>query len=181
MNKVVALTAGAALMLAVSSAQAIEGSVDVGKDYTNLNVGMGTSTPGLFLNGNWMRSNDDGSLAGLGLGYNFGFDQLMLSPGVKAMYVNPRHGSDGYTAAIGAGAQFSLTKMFGLYGSYYWAPDAFSHNIDSYEEIQGGVSFTPISMLNIHAGYQYVTLDGKGHNKDSVLADGPYIGASLRF
>ncbi|OON41688.1 porin [Izhakiella australiensis] len=181
MKKVVALTGGLVLLAAATSAQAIDGSVTVGKKYTNINAGLGTSTPGLFLNGNWMRSNDDGNLVGLGLGYNFAYDGLMLSPGVRTMYVNPRDSKDGYANAIGLGARYAFNSQFGVYGSYYWAPESFSHNIDSYQDIQGGVSFSPISMLTLNAGYQYLVLNGEHNNKNNVLADGPYIGASLHF
>ncbi len=66
------LVTGSALGLVLLSgaAQAIEGSVDVGEHNTNLNVGLGTTSPGLFLKGNWLRSDHDGSTYGLGLGYN---------------------------------------------------------------------------------------------------------------
>ncbi|PIJ50378.1 porin [Erwinia sp. OLTSP20] len=181
MKKAVAITSGLILLAAATSAQALDGSVTVGKKYTNLNVGMGTRTPGLFLNGNWMRSNDDGSLYGLGLGYNLSVAGLMLSPGVRTLYVKPHYGKSGYTNAVGLGASYPVTSMLGLYGSYYWAPASFSHNIDAYKDIQAGVTLSPIRMLTVNVGYQYLTLDGKDNNKDSVLADGPYIGASLNF
>ncbi|SFN23033.1 YfaZ precursor [Izhakiella capsodis] len=181
MKKAMALTCGLALLAVATSAQAIDGNVTIGKKYTNLNVGLGNSSPGLFLNGNWMRSNDDGSLLGLGLGYNFYYNGLMISPGVKTMYVNPRESRDGYANALGLGASYSFNSLLGLYGSYYWAPGSFSHNIRSYQDIKGGVAFSPIPMLTLNAGYQYLVLHGKDNNKNSVLADGPYIGASLSF
>ncbi len=66
------LVTGSVLGLALLSggAQAIEGSVDVGEHSTNLNLGLGTASPGLFLKGNWLRSDHDGSTYGLGMGYN---------------------------------------------------------------------------------------------------------------
>ena len=181
MNKKVLLSSGLAMMVLAGSAQAIEGSVDVGKHYTNLNVGLGTNSPGLFLNGNWLRSDHDGSLSGLGLGYNIDAGPLRVSPTAKAMYTHPENGKDGFAVAVGAGASYTFSDMFGLYGEYYYAPDAFANRIDSYQQASGGLSFTPISLLNVRVGYQYIELNNKDGRKDNVIADGPYVGASLRF
>lgn len=177
------LVTGSALGLVLLSgaAQAIEGSVDVGEHSTNLNVGLGTTSPGLFLKGNWLRSNDDGSTYGLGLGYNIDAGPFRVAPTAKALYTHPENGKDGFAVAVGAGAQYSFNSMWGLYGEYYYAPEAFSDHLDSYQEASGGLSFTPISLLNLRVGYQYTELNNKGSRKDNVLMDGPYVGASLRF
>ncbi|MFP3373892.1 YfaZ family outer membrane protein, partial [Pseudomonas sp. SIMBA_068] len=74
------------------AAQAIEGSVDVSEHNTNLNVGLGTTTPGLFLKGNWLRSDHDGSTYGAGLGYNVDFGPLRLAPTAKAIFTHPEDG-----------------------------------------------------------------------------------------
>ena len=133
------LVTGSALGLVLLSgaAQAIEGSVDVGEHNTNLNVGLGTTSPGLFL--------------------------------------------QGFAVALGGGAQYSFNSMWGLYGEYYYAPEGLTDHLDSYQEAAGGLSFTPISLLNLRVGYQYIELNNKGGRKDNVLVDGPYVGASLRF
>lgn len=66
--KRVALTTGAVALLAlVGSAQAIEGSVNVGKDYTDVHAGLGTTTPGFALSGDWLRSDHDGNVSSIGL------------------------------------------------------------------------------------------------------------------
>lgn len=179
--KKILLSSGVAMLMLAGSAQAIEGGVDVGEHYTNLNLGLGTSTPGLSLSGNWMRSDHDGKVSGLGLGYNLEVGSVFLSPGVKAMYIDPKDSDDGYAVAVGGGAQVPLNDMFGLYGEYYYSPDSFSSHIDSYQEASGGLSFTPISLVNVRVGYKYLSMDGKNGRKDNVLADGPYVGASLRF
>ncbi|QKJ87746.1 hypothetical protein PMPD1_2809 [Paramixta manurensis] len=181
MNKKVLLSSGVAMLLAAGAAQAIEGSVDVGKHYTNLNLGLGTTTPGLSLSGNWMRSDHDGSASGVKLGYNLEVGSVFLSPGVKALYTSPEDGKDGFAVAVGGGVQVPVTKMFGLYGEYYYSPDSFSDHLDSYQEGSAGVSFSPISLLNVQVGYKYMALNNKDGHKDNVLSDGPYIGASVRF
>lgn len=183
MFKKVVVSSGLALALALvaGSAQAIEGSVDVGEHYTNLNVGLGTTSPGLSLSGNWMRSDHDGDVSGLRLGYNIEVGSVFLTPGIKAMWIDPEDGKDGFAAAVGAGVSFPITKMLGLYGEYYYSPESFTDHLDSYQEASGGISFTPISLLNVRVGYKYAELNNKGDRKDNVLADGPYMGASLRF
>lgn len=180
MNKIL-LSSGVAMLLLAGSAQAIEGSIDAGQRYTNVNVGMGTTTPGLSLSGNWMRSDHDGKVAGLRLGYNFQVGPAFVTPAVKAMYIDPKSTSDGYAIALGGGVQVPLSKMFAVYGEYYYAPESLSTHIDSYQEASGGISFTPFQMLNLRVGYKYLSLDGKDGRGDNVLANGPYAGASLRF
>ncbi|MRT41171.1 porin [Enterobacteriaceae bacterium RIT702] len=177
------LVTGSVLGLALlsSGAQAIEGSVDVGEHSTNLNLGLGTTSPGLFLKGNWLRSDHDGSTYGAGLGYNIDVGDFRIAPTAKALFTHPEDGRDGFTVAVGGAAQYSFNSMWGLYGEYYYAPEAFSDRLDSYQEASGGLSFTPISLLNLRVGYQYIELNNKGGRKDNVLVDGPYVGASLRF
>jgi opacity protein-like surface antigen len=177
------LVTGSVVSLALISgaAQAIEGSVDVGEHNTNLNLGLGTTSPGLFLKGNWLRSDHDGSTTGLALGYNIDAGPLRVAPTAKALFTHPEDGKDGFGVAVGAGAQYSFNNMWGLYGEYYYAPEAFSEHLENYQEASGGLSFTPISLLNLRVGYQYVELDNKDGRKDNVLIDGPYVGASLRF
>ncbi|MEH6399654.1 MAG: porin [Pantoea sp.] len=177
------LVAGSVLGLVLMSgaAQAIEGSVDVSEHNTNLNVGLGTTTPGLFLKGNWLRSDHDGSTYGAGLGYNVDFGPLRLAPTAKAIFTHPEDGKDGFAVALGGAAHYSFNSMWGLYGEYYYAPESFTDQLDSYQEAGGGLSFTPVSLLNLRVGYQYIELNNKDGRKDNVLVDGPYVGASLRF
>ena len=180
MKKII-LAAGLAGVMASAMAQAIEGSVDVGKHSTNLSVGLGSSSPGLFLKGNWLRSNDDGSVAGAALGYNLSVGPLNVSPAAKALFTHPENGKDGFTVAVGSGVSYQLNSMWGVYGEYYYAPESFSAHLNHYEEAAGGVSFTPISLLTLRAGYQYVELNNKDSNKNNVLNNGPYLSASVSF
>jgi hypothetical protein len=180
--KAVATTAGALALLALAgSAQAIDGGVNVGEDYTHVRVGLGTNSPGFALSGDWLRSDHDGNVESLGLGYNVAIGDVFLSPGVKAMSTNPTDSKDGYAVAVGGGVRVPVTKMFNVYGEYYYSPDAFSSHIDDYQEASGGVSFQPISLVDVRVGYKYMSMNGKDGRKDNVIADGPYVGASVHF
>ncbi|AXF77943.1 YfaZ family protein [Erwinia tracheiphila] len=180
--KAVATTAGVlALLVLAGSAQAIEGGVDVGRQYTNLHAGLGNTSPGFALTGNWLRSDHDGSMGSVGMGYNVVLGDVFLTPGAKVISTNPRNSKDGYAVAVGLGTSVPVTNMFNVYGQYYYSPDTFSSHIDNYQEASAGVSFQPISLVDVHVGYQYMALNGKNGRKDNVLADGPYVGASLHF
>lgn len=161
-------------------AYALEGSVDVGKHSTNLNLGLGTQSSGLFVNGNWLRSNDNGSTTGVALGYNLDAASLRLSPAVKAMYAHPSDGKDGMVVALGSAASYKLNSLWGVYGEFFYAPKSFTDHLDNYKAIGAGFSFRPIALLSLRAGYQYVTLNNK-NDKDNVLIDGPYVSASVNF
>ncbi len=180
--KAVAIKMGALALLALAgSAQAIQGGVQVGKDYTDVNVGLGTDTPGFALSGNWLRSDHDGNVESLGLGYNVTIGDVMLSPTIKAMSTNPKDSKDGYAIAVGGSVSVPVTNMFNVYGAYFYSPDSFSSHIDNYQEATAGVSFQPISLVDVNVGYKYMTMNGKDGRKDNVIADGPYIGAALHF
>ena len=169
----------AALLLVATSVQAIEGAMDIGKNYTNLTIGLGTNSPGFFLAGNWLRSNHDGNMSALALGYRIEAGGLTIAPSLRGMYIDPRHDKSGYASGLGVDASFAFDDMFGIYGNYYWSPESMANNVKSFHEIGGGFSFTPISLLKVRIGYQYLKLRSKSGSKDSVLSDGPYIGASL--
>lgn len=180
--KRVAMTTGALALLALAgSAQAIEGGVSVGKDYTDVHVGLGTNTPGFALSGDWLRSDHDGNVESLGLGYNVAVGDVFLSPTVKALSTNPKDTRDGYAIAIGGGVKVPVTSMINVYGEYFYAPDATSSHIDNYQEAAAGVSFQPISLVDVSVGYKYMSLNGKDGRKDNVVANGPYVGAALHF
>lgn len=179
--KKILLAAGLAGLVTSGMAQAVEGSVDVGQHSTNLSVGVGSASPGLFLKGNWLRSNNDGSVSGATLGYNLSVGPLNVSPAAKALFTHPEDGKDGFTVAVGTGVSYAVNSMWGLYGEYFYAPKSFSDHLERYQEAAGGISFTPISLLTLRAGYQYVGLNNTGNNKDNVLVDGPYLSASVSF
>jgi hypothetical protein len=69
---------------------------------------------------------------------------------------------------------------FRLFGEYYYSPDSLSSGIQSYQEATPA-SWTIMRPLSIEAGYRYLNLEGKDGNKDSTIADGPYVGVSASF
>ncbi|HAU5595024.1 TPA: hypothetical protein JD313_004004 [Citrobacter amalonaticus] len=173
---------GIAGMLFVSaSASAMSISGQAGKEYTNVGVGFGTESTGLALSGNWMHSDDDGDVAGLGLGLNLPLGPLMATVGGKGVYTNPNDSDEGYAAAVGGGLQWPIGDSFRLFGEYYYSPDSLSSGIQSYEEANAGARLTIMRPLSIEAGYRYLNLAGKDGNRDNAIADGPYVGVIASF
>ncbi|MGK9174613.1 YfaZ family protein [Yokenella regensburgei] len=160
---------------------ALQGGVDAGEHFTNIQVGMGNDSPGLAVSGEWMKSDHDGSFANLGLNFGIGNENFMISPGAKVLFTNPKDSHDGYASAFGGDALLALSPAFRLYGQYYWAPDSMSAHNDGFQQASAGVSVRPISLVDLRIGYKYVAINGKEGHKDNVLSDGPYIGASIHF
>ena len=80
-----------ALTAVSGSALAMGGSIEQGKNFTNLNVEMGKSTSGLYAEGNWLKNTDDGTqTGGVGAGYNLEVGPVMLNAGAKAIYLGPK-------------------------------------------------------------------------------------------
>lgn len=140
-----------------------------------------TESSGLAVTGNWMHSDNDGDAAGLGLGLNLPLGPFLATVGGKGVYTNPKSGNEGYAAAVGGGLQWKIGDSFRLFGEYYYSPDSLSSGIQSYQEANAGASWTIMRPLSIEAGYRYLNLEGKDGNKDSTIADGPYVGVSASF
>jgi opacity protein-like surface antigen len=171
----------AGMMLVSTAANAISVTGQAGEHYTNLGVGLGTESSGLAVTGNWMHSDNDGDAAGLGLGLNIPLGPFLATVGGKGVYTNPKSGDEGYAAAVGGGLQWKIGDSFRLFGEYYYSPDSLSSGIQSYQEANAGASWTIMRPLSIEAGYRYLNLEGKDGNKDSTIADGPYVGVSASF
>ncbi|KFC06963.1 YfaZ family protein [Trabulsiella guamensis ATCC 49490] len=180
MNKK-ALVGLAVLMSVSAAANAVSISGQAGKDYTNIGVGFGTDTSGLALSGNWMHNDDDGDVAGLGLGLNVPVGPFLATVGGKGIYTNPNAGDEGYAAAVGGGLQWKIGSSFGLFGEYYYSPDSLSSGIDSYQEANAGARWTIMRPITVEAGYRYLNLAGKDGRRDNAVADGPYVGVSAGF
>lgn len=173
---------GMAGMLFISaSVSAMSISGQAGKEYTNVGVGFGTESSGLALSGDWTHSDDDGDVAGLGLGLNLPLGPLLATVGGKGLYTNPNNGNEGYAAAVGGGLQWPIGDSVRLFGEYYYSPDSLSSGIESYEEANAGARLTIMRPLSIEAGYRYLNLAGKNGNRDNALADGPYVGVNASF
>ncbi len=171
----------AGMMFVSTAANAISVTGQVGEHYTNLGVGFGTESSGLAVTGNWMHSDNDGDAAGLGLGLNLPLGPFLGTVGGKGVYTHPKSGDEGYAAAVGGGLQWKMGDSFRLFGEYYYSPDSLSSGIQSYQEANAGASWTIMRPLSIEAGYRYLNLEGKDGNKDSTIADGPYLGVSASF
>ncbi|HBU6974842.1 TPA: hypothetical protein QHC21_003983 [Raoultella planticola] len=171
----------AGMMFVSTAANAISVTGQAGEHYTNLGVGFGTESSGLAVTGNWMHSDNDGDAAGLGLGLNIPLGPFLATVSGKGVYTNPKSGDEGYAAAVGGGLQWKIGDSFRLFGEYYYSPDSLSSGIQSYQEANAGASWTIMRPLSIEAGYRYLNLEGKDGNKDSTIADGPYLGVSASF
>ena len=176
--KKIALAGLAGMLLVSASVNAMSISGQAGKEYTNIGVGFGTETTGLALSGNWTHNDDDGDVAGVGLGLNLPLGPLMATVGGKGVYTNPNYGDEGYAAAVGGGLQWKIGNSFRLFGEYYYSPDSLSSGIQSYEEANAGARYTIMRPVSIEAGYRYLNLSGKDGNRDNAVADGPYVGVN---
>lgn len=106
--KKIALAGLAGMLLVSASVNAMSISGQAGKEYTNIGVGFGTESTGLALSGNWTHNDDDGDVAGVGLGLNLPLGPLMATVGGKGVYTNPNYGDEGYAAAVGGGLSGKL-------------------------------------------------------------------------
>lgn len=86
--KKIALAGLAGMLLVSASVNAMSISGQAGKEYTNIGVGFGTESTGLALSGNWTHNDDDGDVAGVGLGLNLPLGPLMATVGGKGVYTN---------------------------------------------------------------------------------------------
>lgn len=169
------------LMFVSAAANAISVSGEAGEHYTNLGVGFGTESSGLALTGDWTHSDNDGDVAGIGVGLNIPLGPFIATVGGKGVYTNPKDGDEGYAAAVGGGLQWKIGDSFRLFGDYYYSPDSLSSGIESYQEANAGASWTIMRPISIKAGYRYLNLAGKDGHPDNTLADGPYVGVSAAF
>ncbi len=115
--KKIALAGLAGMLLVSASVNAMSISGQAGKEYTNIGVGFGTESTGLALSGNWTHNDDDGDVAGVGLGLNLPLGPLMATVGGKGVYTNPNYGDEGYAAAVGGGLQWKIGNSFRLLAS----------------------------------------------------------------
>ncbi|KEY60390.1 YfaZ family outer membrane protein [Serratia sp. DD3] len=180
MNKFLVAYA-AALLFVTGSANAIGVRGEVGQDYTHLSAGMGLLIPGLGVNGNWIRSDHDGSVGSVGLDFTLPFSPLKATLGGKALYLSPQEGRSGAALALGGGLQWSLNRYFALYGEGYFAPDALTSGVKAYNEFNGGLRWNVFQPLSVDVGYRYLNLQGKEGKRDNAVADGPYLGVGLNF
>lgn len=154
---------------------------EVGEYYINFGVGFGIEFIGLVVLGNWLYSDNDGDVVGLGLGFNILLGLFFVIVGGKGIYINLKQGDEGYVVVVGGGLQWKIGDSFCLYGDYYYFLDLFFSGIDSYQEVNVGVSWIIMCLFSIQVGYCYLNLVGKDGNCDNIIVDGLYIGVSVSF
>ncbi|QCR35515.1 YfaZ family outer membrane protein [Nissabacter sp. SGAir0207] len=179
--KTTSLVLAATLLCSAATAQAISISGQAGQHYTSLGADFGADTAGLTTNLNWAHSDNDGDIAGIGLGLNVPLGPVMATVGGKALYLGPQDGDEGYALAVGGGLSLPMGRYFALYGEGYYAPDSLSSGVNDYAEANGGLRLNVIPLLSVDIGYRYMAMAGKDGHRDNVLADGPYLGAALHF
>ncbi|MCS2166015.1 YfaZ family protein [Scandinavium manionii] len=173
------------LVAALGTAAAANASINLhgeaGAEFTNLSASFGANDPGLTFNGNWAHSDDDGDVAGLGMGFNLPLGPVLFTVGGKALYLNPKDGDEGYAVAVGGGAQVPLGDFITVFGDYYYSPDSLSSGVDDYVEANAGVRVRIIKSVSIEGGYRYMDMAGKNGHRDNKLADGAYAGVNFSF
>ncbi|WP_435952831.1 YfaZ family outer membrane protein [Dryocola sp. BD626] len=180
MNKLLmAGVAGLALVSAAANAISING--EAGEKYTNVGVGFGTDTSGLAVSGNYAHNDDNGDVVGLGLGLNVPLGPFMATVGGKGLYLNPKSSEEGYAVAVGGGLKWPISDSFSVFGDYYYSPDSLSSGVKDYQEASAGARWTIMRPITVEAGYRYIGLAGKDGDRDSAVADGPYVGVSAGF
>lgn len=154
---------------------------EAGEKYTNLAFSTSADQPGVTFSGNWAHSDDNGDIAGIGLGYNFNLGPFLLTAGGRWVYLNPQNGDEGYAVALGGGAQLPLGDHFALFADGYYSPDSLSSGVNDYVEASAGARLKILKSMSIEAGYRYIEMAGKNGDSDSTLADGAYAGLNFTF
>jgi len=167
----------------IPAAMAIDAGVNAGKNFTDVTVGMGQESEGLYINGNWIKNNENGrEKTGAEAGINMRAGAVDVKVGVQADYVKGAYGdSEGVVFPVGAGVTLPVVSQIGIYGSMYTAPRQMSNTAKSYLDADAGVSWKPIDMVTLKAGYRYIGMDGKGSRVNQRLIEGPYLGGQLNF
>lgn len=180
MNKLL-LAGGAGLLLVSAGASAIGVSAEVGKEYTNLGVGLGTESSGIALTGNFAHNDDRGDTVGLGLGFNIPLGPMMVTVGGRGIYLHPKDRKEGYAIAAGGGLKWPVTSDIALFGDYYYSPDSLSSRVKDYKEANAGASWTFMRPFSAQVGYRYISLGGKDGERTATVADSPYVGVRASF
>jgi opacity protein-like surface antigen len=181
MIKKTLLACTAGLLFVAGAANAVSMSGENGQHYTSLGIGMGTDTSGLGLSGRWTRSDRDGNVGDIGLGFNLPVGPLMVTVGGKAMYLDPHVGKSGSALALGGGVRWPVSHNLALYGEGYFSPEALTSGVKAYNEVGGGLRWTIFRPLSVDVGYHYMQMKGKDGHRNNMPADGPYIGVDLGF
>lgn len=154
---------------------------EAGEHYTNLAGSWNAASPGLTMSGNWAHSDNDGDVAGLGVGLNLPLGPVLVNMGGKALYLNPQDGDEGYAVAMGGGVQLPLGDHVTVFGEGWYSPDSLSSGVEDYKEANAGVRVRLIDSLEVEGGYRYMDMAAKHHGHDNVIADGAYAAVRYSF
>lgn len=114
-----------ALTAVSGSALAMGGSIEQGKNFTNLNLEMGKSSSGLYAESNWLKNTDDGTqTGGVGAGYNLEVGPVMLNAGAKAIYIGPKKAITAWHSRLAAALTLRLRTAFTCLVKVMWRQTA---------------------------------------------------------
>ncbi len=183
--KTLSAAIGVSLMTlsAIPAAMAVEGQVSAGKNFTDVNIGAGRQTTGMYVNGGWVKNNENGrEKAGVETGITLPAGPALVNLGVQANYVKgSTTSSEGVVFPVGAGLQLPLTHTTGFYAGAYSAPRQLSNVTKSYLDVDSGLRWTPVDRVTLKAGYRYIGMDGKNNRPNERLVEGPYVGGQVNF
>lgn len=182
MNKIGMLVALCATLAGTTAARASELGAQFGDEFQSLYYV--PTTGGFGLTGDWLHSSrhgKDDQTAGIGLTFSLPLGSMLLTAGAKAEYVDVA-GHDEWALPLGGRVDLGLGNAFGVYAQAYGASGGMaSGSLHSYVDSEIGARFVPIKPLTLTAGYRYNRVEFDNGRGDRTLADGPYLGAALRF
>ncbi|OTA17311.1 porin [Xenorhabdus vietnamensis] len=169
------------LLFITGAANAFSVDVQTGKHNTSTFVGIGDKNAGLSMTGNWTRSDHNGQLGSIGLGFGLPVWRLAVNVGAKGLYLSPKDGKDGAALAVGAGLSWAVLPCLSLYGEAYGSPSGLTSGMDSYTEASGGVRYTLFKPVHIDGGYRVIDIKGNNGNRSNKISDGFYAGIGVSF
>ncbi|AOM40606.1 YfaZ family outer membrane protein [Xenorhabdus hominickii] len=180
MKGLIAISA-ASLLFVTGAANAISVDFQSGKHNTSTSVRLGDKNAGLSLTGNWTRSDHNGKISSLALGFGLPIGSLAVNAGGKALYLSPKDGKDGAALAVGGGLNWAVSPSLSLYGEAYGSPSGLTSGMNSYTEASGGARYTLFKFISLDAGYRIIDIKGKDGNRNNKVSDGFFAGAGISF
>ncbi|GKX49866.1 YfaZ family outer membrane protein [Budvicia aquatica] len=156
--------------------------VEAGHKHTQLSAEILPSENGFFYNSAWTKNFRDGvNVASAGVGYQHSVGLVDGYVGIKAAYIAPKKGDNGFAAPFGGGVRIHMTNDIYAYGEGYVATRGMNNAVQKYVEVDSGVAYTPKENVVLNVGYRYMGVDGKSETPNHALIDGAYVGAGYKF
>ncbi|CDG20913.1 conserved exported protein of unknown function [Xenorhabdus poinarii G6] len=171
----------ASLFFITGSANALSIDGQWGKHHTSTSVGIGDKYQGLSLTGNWTRSDHNGQVSSLGLGFGLPVWKLAATVGAKGLYLSPKDGRDGAALAVGGGLSWAVIPSLSVYGEVYGSPSGLTSGMDSYAEATGGLRYNLLGPVHIDGGYRVIDIKGSKGYRSHKVSDGFYAGIGVSF